>query len=229
MAGFTSNHENPLILFRIWISVKAISRNHDKIMEAVPLAIVFSFSAEKQKIASWTIYGLSIPTPSNGSSFNRMAMSLLHEKALRSLFPKTPEGENHQKQAKHVLWLPRLYLFGGFNGTKCLNDVYTFDIEKQVWTVIEVMGSIPLPRRRAIGIVIMNYLIIAGGVAESKDGKGVRTFGDVFVLDLSMAIWEIVDSGSWSSKLPWMQRVRFVQGYSYILRIGNSVYLPLSK
>ena len=36
-----------------------------------------------------------------------------------------------------------LYIFGGWNGKRALNDLYMLDIDKLVWTEPETLGTTP--------------------------------------------------------------------------------------
>lgn len=90
---------------------------------------------------------------------------------------------------------------------ECLNDVYTFDIEKQSWTLVQTMGEPPPRRQYHVSAVLTHYMIIAGGVTVCDKEDEWKHCGDVHVLDLTSSTWEVVDEGSWVASYPWLQAV----------------------
>ena len=42
-----------------------------------------------------------------------------------------------------------LYLFGGFDGSRRLRDLWRFDIDKQLWALLDISGIAPTPRDNA--------------------------------------------------------------------------------
>lgn len=41
----------------------------------------------------------------------------------------------------------KLYMFGGYDGSHCFNDIEVYDIDTKIWTTIAVQGVIPDVRR----------------------------------------------------------------------------------
>jgi len=109
----------------------------------------------------------------------------------------------------------RLYLFGGWNGDECLNDLYSLDIEKDTWSSVSAKGYFPEPRRHHKSHVFMHYLLIAGGEAKREKIDGWRTLRDLHVLDLSTGVWETIDDGMRSPDHPWMERVIYSHSVPY--------------
>ncbi|KXZ54835.1 hypothetical protein GPECTOR_4g907 [Gonium pectorale] len=91
----------------------------------------------------------------------------------------------------------RLYVFGGHDGSRCLNDVHYLDLEKLTWSP---MGQPPEPREGAVAHVTGKYLLISGGCS----GSG-RCLGDTRALDLYSPRWETLDDGGWASGLMWLK------------------------
>lgn len=90
----------------------------------------------------------------------------------------------------------RMILFGGMNsgmpGGQYLNDVWSLDINDEVWTLIEPSGSAPSPRREATAVYydVENEMIVFGGT------NGTSYYNDVWALDLTEG------SETWIQKTP---------------------------
>mmetsp|Transcript_17491 Transcript_17491/g.44035 ORF Transcript_17491/g.44035 Transcript_17491/m.44035 type:complete len:628 (-) Transcript_17491:2367-4250(-) len=96
----------------------------------------------------------------------------------------------------------RLYLFGGSDGERALNDVYFLELEKLSWTALPVhVGAPPEPREDHAAAIVSKYLIVSGGAAQG----GSKRLGDVQVLDLYSPRWECLDEGAYAGALPWMR------------------------
>ena len=109
----------------------------------------------------------------------------------------------------------RMYLFGGYNGTSWLNDLWMFDIDTQRWTCIQessdprstddsqsALGDLPshrsvargrVPSRRFgyVSVVHNNKFVLFGGF------DGSRWLNDMYEFDFGTNTWrEIVARGS---------------------------------
>ena len=104
----------------------------------------------------------------------------------------------------------RMYLFGGYNGSTWLNDLWMFDIDTQRWTCIqesseglsEEMSSAlgQLERARAelingpsrrfgyVSVVHNNKFVLFGGF------DGARWLNDMFEFDLQTNVWKKVEA-----------------------------------
>lgn len=104
----------------------------------------------------------------------------------------------------------RMYLFGGYNGSTWLNDLWMFDIDTQRWTCIqessegmsdEVSSALgQLERQRAqlingpsrrfgyVSVVHENKFVLFGGF------DGARWLNDMFEFDLQTNIWQKVEA-----------------------------------
>ena len=51
-------------------------------------------------------------------------------------------GESPSPRFDHTanFWNKKMYIFGGWNGREFFNDVITFDLEKMVWTKLQLSG-----------------------------------------------------------------------------------------
>ena len=77
-----------------------------------------------------------------------------------------------------------VYLFGGFDGTNRLNDLWEFNTETRLWLEMRVSGSVPRPRDGAalIADVLNNRLLLFGGYTSNR-------VSDMHVFDLESCIW----------------------------------------
>uniref|UniRef100_A0A7S0Y9W2 Uncharacterized protein n=1 Tax=Polytomella parva TaxID=51329 RepID=A0A7S0Y9W2_9CHLO len=95
----------------------------------------------------------------------------------------------------------RLYVFGGFDGYECNNDVHYLDLEKLTWSPMSIhFGQAPEPRENASTCITSKYLLVSGGCTTG----GTRWLGDARVLDLYSPRWECLDDGSWNTSL-WLK------------------------
>lgn len=103
----------------------------------------------------------------------------------------------------------RVYLFGGYNGTSWLNDLWMFDIETQRWTCIQessdpraddtqsalgdimpvrinadgVRGRVPSRRFGYVSVVHNHKFVLFGGF------DGTRWLNDMYEFDFSTNTW----------------------------------------
>ncbi len=73
-----------------------------------------------------------------------------------------------------------LFIYGGYDGTKCLKDVWLVDLQTKQLRQLEIENPAPEARSRHTVHIIENLLHVFGGY----DG-GKPTAGDVFTLDVS--------------------------------------------
>ncbi|KAI9996746.1 hypothetical protein PInf_000007 [Phytophthora infestans] len=119
---------------------------------------------------------------------------------------------------------PRLVVFGG-NGQlndDRMNDVWLFNVEKQLWTLLQCSGDIPLPRSYHTAHTIGEFLFVIGGrTAESEDDS-------VYMLDTEAAKWVKVPIPSDHSLTPraWHSSVFIDTGKLFVLG-GGTYHGPL--
>ena len=104
----------------------------------------------------------------------------------------------------------RMYLFGGYNGSSWLNDLWMFDIDTQRWKCIQessddlseelslALGQLERQRAQAVGgpsrrfgyvsVVHQNNFILFGGF------DGSRWLNDMFEFDLQTNTWKTVQA-----------------------------------
>ncbi len=93
---------------------------------------------------------------------------------------KPPPRTNHIM----VTWNNRLIAIGGFNGKVLLNDVWSYDPVRNVWSEIKTWGNKPQPTEEAAAVVIEDKLFMYGG----KLATGVKT-SQLSCLDLTSGGW----------------------------------------
>eukprot|EP00579_Thalassiosira_antarctica_P000267 CAMPEP_0201870066 /NCGR_PEP_ID=MMETSP0902-20130614/3321_1 /ASSEMBLY_ACC=CAM_ASM_000551 /TAXON_ID=420261 /ORGANISM="Thalassiosira antarctica, Strain CCMP982" /LENGTH=584 /DNA_ID=CAMNT_0048395639 /DNA_START=35 /DNA_END=1789 /DNA_ORIENTATION=- len=145
----------------------------------------------------------------------------------------------------------RMYLFGGYNGSSWLNDLWMFDIDTQRWTCIQdssddlsdelstALGQLERARAQAAGgpsrrfgyvsVVHNNKFVLFGGF------DGSRWLNDMFEFDLQTNTWKtIVASGNLPSvrSCPaWAKDDRYVYihgGYDGVERKADFFACDLS-
>lgn len=96
------------------------------------------------------------------------------------IWPKT-NGPSPSPRRAHtsVIWHGHLYIFGGGDGARALNDVYALNLKDNTWSLVETTGARPEPRGYHSGTLVGDKLVIYGG----SDGQ--TCFGDIHLLDLS--------------------------------------------
>ena len=80
----------------------------------------------------------------------------------------------------------KLYVFGGFDGARVLNDLYYFDVHAGLWSQLVHTGISPAARagHSATALGVPAHLIVFGGANSS------RRFGDVQLFDTADNHWQ---------------------------------------
>ncbi|OWZ19476.1 Galactose oxidase [Phytophthora megakarya] len=118
----------------------------------------------------------------------------------------------------------RFVLFGG-NGQlndDRMNDVWLFDLEKQLWTLLQCSGDIPSPRSYHTAHTIGEYLFVIGGrTAEAEDNS-------VYMLDIGASKWFKVPIPNDHALAPraWHSSVLAESGKLFVLG-GGTYHGPL--
>ena len=92
-----------------------------------------------------------------------------------------------------------MWLFGGWNGRRTLNDLFEFNFLTRVWRKVEVSGVVPHDRYRCEGAVSGDKIFIFGGVDRSQ-----RRYGDLHEFSIDTETWcerELV-AGETDARLP---------------------------
>jgi len=78
----------------------------------------------------------------------------------------------------------KIFVFGGGDGNKALNDTYVLDTDKMTWELLRTSGTLPTARGyHSATLFGENKIVIYGG----SDGKDC--FNDLFFFDTTTAIW----------------------------------------
>lgn len=110
----------------------------------------------------------------------------------------------------------RLYVFGGNDGSKVLNDVHCLEVEKLMWIPVMVQGVCPEGREDHAAMILSKYMFISGGSGPG----GIRRLTDTHVLDLyNGPKWELLDTGSWGNNMMWLK-----QRAAYSTFYGNKLF-----
>ncbi len=70
----------------------------------------------------------------------------------------------------------KLYMFGGYDGQKCYNDIEVFDTDSKSWSKPNVSGKIPLARNAHSITVVGKNLFLFGGHSGNKHLKDLHIF-----------------------------------------------------
>jgi len=116
----------------------------------------------------------------------------------------------------------RVWLFGGFDGTKFYNDLWYFDLGLRTWTLVHAQDDnlvdvYPPPRQKAgMAIVNSNYIYILGGYSDSN------SFNDLWVYNISNDVWEQIHP---ADNIPWgsVYSIFEWQDYLYLFN-GQQLY-----
>lgn len=85
----------------------------------------------------------------------------------------------------------RLYVFGGWNGKRALNDLHVLEVSAGVWTEVLPNASAPSSRNNHTTAVVDHRLVVHGG----HDGN--KWVADMHILDTSTASTGSYDGLSW--------------------------------
>ena len=96
----------------------------------------------------------------------------------------------------------KMYLFGGWNGKKALNDLHIYDIENDSWSEPEVFGSKPGHRNNHATAVYSNYMFLHGG------HNGEIWQDDLYILDTTNLIWSKISN---SECVNWFNEKFYIQ------------------
>lgn len=115
--------------------------------------------------------------------------------------PETKGGgpsarESHTAVAYTSLSSPKLYIFGGMQGSR-LDDLWQLDLDTMVWSIPETRGCRPLPRSLHSANIIGNKMYVFGGwipIPEAEKEKAIGTewicTNSLNVLNLDTLTWQ---------------------------------------
>lgn len=80
---------------------------------------------------------------------------------METISPSPTKRTNHSG----VIYKTSLFIFGGWDGTKTLNDMYELSINTMIWYQIIYQSELsPFPTYRHCSCIVGDYLIIFGGI-----------------------------------------------------------------
>lgn len=126
-----------------------------------------------------------------------------------SLKDNNPSAENWPKPRYRTscnLFKNKMYIFGGHDGVKQLNDFYSFDFANEIWTQIvcnnifsNQISSMPTPRDSHISIVYKDSLFVFGGSVNSNNSFAGYNY-DFFQYKFDEEKWHPVEPAD--NKIP---------------------------
>ncbi|XP_051114672.1 uncharacterized protein LOC127240186 [Andrographis paniculata] len=111
----------------------------------------------------------------------------------------------------------RLFVFGGTDGTKPLNDLHILDTASRSWILPSVSGDVPEPREGHSAVLIDKRIFIYGGCGRFENGDVY--YNDLHTLDTETFQWKnVVTDGTPPSKregqscISWRHNIIVVGG-----------------
>ncbi|KAJ5174763.1 uncharacterized protein N7482_000640 [Penicillium canariense] len=97
-----------------------------------------------------------------------------------------PEGQIPPARTNHTLVShnDKLLLFGGTNGVKWFNDVWSFDPRANAWTELDCVGFIPTPREGHASALVNDVMYVFGG--RTDEGMDL---GDLSAFRITTRRW----------------------------------------
>uniref|UniRef100_A0A7S2R715 BTB domain-containing protein n=1 Tax=Mucochytrium quahogii TaxID=96639 RepID=A0A7S2R715_9STRA len=83
-----------------------------------------------------------------------------------------------------------MYLFGGHDGSRHLNDVHIFSWTLKSWSSVQLQGPVPLPRDSHAALVYRDCMFVFGGSSGTA-------MNDFHYLDLETHVWSPVPTDGW--------------------------------
>ena len=100
-----------------------------------------------------------------------------------------------------------MYVFGGYDGARSLNDLFRFDFGSSEWAQVRVNGSPPSPRGGHTAVVHGDTMYAFGG----KSGRS--PFNDLCSFSFERSAWQQLDAGT-TEPAPRCAHVCVVHGRS---------------
>jgi len=98
-----------------------------------------------------------------------------------------PQRANHSSS----IIKDSLYIFGGWDGTKRLNDLFSLNTRTLTWTEIQVEGTAPSPRAGMSLTNLNDKLLLFGG-----SGHSALCYDDLRIYDPETNVWEAMEVAS---------------------------------
>jgi len=116
-----------------------------------------------------------------------------HSETVHQWF-KLPECDEFvgPRRSKHTLvaWGDLLYVFGGDNGKRMLNDLLRFDVKENSWGRVVTTGSPPAPRYHHSAVVFATSMFVFGGyTGDIYSNSNLRNKNDLFEYRFHTGQW----------------------------------------
>ncbi|XP_031591548.2 host cell factor 2 isoform X1 [Oreochromis aureus] len=108
--------------------------------------------------------------------------------------------ESHTSVAYTGLGSPKLYIFGGMQGSR-LDDLWQLDLDTMVWSMPETKGSTPLPRSLHSASVIGNKMYVFGGWIPAPESETHIALGTEWICTNSLSVLNL-DTMTWQNLGP---------------------------
>lgn len=108
--------------------------------------------------------------------------------------------ESHTAVAYTGLGSPKLYIFGGMQGSR-LDDLWQLDLDNMVWSMPETRGCRPLPRSLHSANVIGNKMYVFGGWVPIPESERDKAIGKEWICTNSLSVLNL-DTLSWQDLGP---------------------------
>ncbi|KAJ7387099.1 Kelch motif [Desmophyllum pertusum] len=96
------------------------------------------------------------------------------------------------RRSKHTLvaWNDALYVFGGDNGKRMLNDMLRFDIKDNSWSRAVTKGAPPAPRYHHSAVIFgSNMLVFGGFTGDLYSNSNLQNKNDLFEYKFNTGQW----------------------------------------
>lgn len=145
-----------------------------------------SISVETTSQTSWY-------SSSSSSSFNDESLDF-SVKESHHCWKKLQSCEEFvgAKRSKHtmVAWDDRVYVFGGDNGKKMLNDFLVSHVRDSSWARVVYTGQPPPPRYHHSAVVFRNSMFIFGGyTGDINSNSNLRNKNDLYEYHFTTSHW----------------------------------------
>ncbi|KAM9334612.1 host cell factor 2 [Symphorus nematophorus] len=122
--------------------------------------------------------------------------------------PETKGGgpsarESHTSVAYTGLGSPKLYIFGGMQGSR-LDDLWQLDLDTMVWSTPQTSGSKPLPRSLHSASAIGNKMYVFGGWVPVPESDQHNALGTEWICTNSLSVLNL-DTMNWQNLGPEQQ------------------------
>jgi hypothetical protein len=107
-----------------------------------------------------------------------------------------------------------LFIFGGWDGGKRLNDLFVIDLDEKLWSQVAVEGESPAPRAGMSLCTVADRLYLFGG-----SGPHAQCFNDLYTFDPSSSKWTHCNTFADPKVQPRMRA-----GHSMTL-VGTKLYI----